>query len=80
MLTNKELSTLMHAYSEKIMRDKEWMDADCAEDISATDEFERDVWSWTDATAYPGCELLNCQDIAARIFRELEERGVAAIE
>jgi hypothetical protein len=56
------------------------MDADCAEDISTSDEFERDVWSWTDATAYPGYELLNCQDIAARIFRELKERGVAAIE
>ena len=89
MLTNEELSVLMHSFMEmhkssekiiKIMQDKEWMDSDCADDVNPSDEFERDVWAWTDAAAYPGFDMLNCQDIATRIFRELKERGVAAIE
>jgi hypothetical protein len=88
MITNQELSILMHAFmdmhkaSQKIidvMKEKEWMDSDCAEDINPSDEFERDVWNWTDATAYPGHDLLNCEDMAGRIFRQLKERG-AAIE
>jgi hypothetical protein len=81
--TDNELSEMMHALMEihrgagrikDLMRKKGWDEADSPDDINPEDEFERDLFVWADATAYPGHEMMSCQDISARIFRELNAR------
>ena len=86
-MTREQLIEAMQAFTDmnkaaqtmqRLMRDLEWSDFDSSDEIEGASDFDRLMWQFFDSAAYPGCELMRCDEIAARIKEELRDREVIA--
>jgi len=84
-MTNEQLREAMQAFldmnkaaltMQRMMRELGWSEFDASSEIENASDFDRLMWEFLDASAYPGCEIMTCANIAEAIKTELRDREI----